>query len=104
VSFVFRHFFGVPYISLVNLIAGREVVRELFGATFSPPALRTELPSLRDTAPSPAGGDGSPRPASVAPPRRSTVLAGYAEVRRRLGPAGAARRLAARLAADCGSD
>jgi lipid-A-disaccharide synthase len=72
----------VPYISLVNLIAGREVVRELFGATFSPPALRTELLSLLDDA-----------------PRRSAVLAGYAEVRRFLGPSGAARRLAARLAA-----
>jgi lipid-A-disaccharide synthase len=131
VSFVFRHFFGVPYISLVNLIAGREVVRELFGATFSPPPLRTELLSLLDapaglcpaSAPPAAGGlldapdvgDGSRRSATLpdasgtpldtvttlpyAAPRRSAVLAGYAEVRRRLGPAGAARRLAARLAA-----
>jgi lipid-A-disaccharide synthase len=109
VSFVFRHFFGVPYISLVNLIAGREVVRELFGATFSPPALRTKLLSLLDDTASPDVGDGSrhsatPPAASGTPPnttapRRSAVLAGYAEVRRRLGPAGAARRLAALLAA-----
>ena len=35
VNFVFRHFFHTPYISLVNLIAGREVVQELFGVRFS---------------------------------------------------------------------
>jgi hypothetical protein len=115
VSFVFRHFFGVPYISLVNLIAGREVVRELFGATFSPPPHRPEHRTLLDDAASPDVGDGSRHsatppdasgtppdaaaPPSTAAPRRSAVLAGYAEVRRRLGPAGAARRLATRLAA-----
>jgi lipid-A-disaccharide synthase len=106
VSFVFRHFFGVPYISLVNLIAGREVVRELFGATFSPPTLRTELLSLLDApaasrppAASPDGASASrPAPPDTSASRRTSVLAGYAEVRRRLGPVGAARRLAARLA------
>jgi lipid-A-disaccharide synthase len=95
----------VPYISLVNLIAGREVVRELFGATFSPPALRTELLSLLD-APAglcPASPDGASA-SRLAPPdasasRRPSVLAGYAEVRLRLGPSGAALRLAARLVA-----
>ena len=35
INFVFKHFFHVPYISLVNLIAGREVVQELFGANFT---------------------------------------------------------------------
>lgn len=35
VNFIFRRFFHIPYISLVNLIAGREVVQELFGAKFT---------------------------------------------------------------------
>ena len=43
VNFVFKHFFHVPYISLVNLIAGKEVVQELFGAKFSYQSIRTEL-------------------------------------------------------------
>ena len=42
-NFIFEHFFHVPYISLVNLIAGKEVVRELFGANFSRPKIREEL-------------------------------------------------------------
>ena len=43
VNFVFRHFFHTPYISLVNLIAGREVVQELFGARFSEKNITEEL-------------------------------------------------------------
>ena len=42
-SFIFQHFFHIPYISLVNLIAGREVVQELFGARFSRKQIETEL-------------------------------------------------------------
>ena len=34
-SFIFKHFFHISYISLVNLIAGNEVVQELFAANFS---------------------------------------------------------------------
>lgn len=43
VSFIFRHFFHTPYISLVNLISGKEVVQELFGARFSEENITTEL-------------------------------------------------------------
>lgn len=42
-NFIFKHFFHVPYISLVNLIAGEEVVRELFGAEFSYKTIHAEL-------------------------------------------------------------
>lgn len=42
-SFIFRHFFHTPYISLVNLISGKEVVQELFGARFSEENITTEL-------------------------------------------------------------
>lgn len=34
-NFVFRHFFSIPYISLVNIISGAEVVRECYGAEFN---------------------------------------------------------------------
>jgi len=43
VNFVFKNFFHTPYISLVNLIAGKEVVKELFGANFSRKNIREEL-------------------------------------------------------------
>jgi lipid-A-disaccharide synthase len=46
VNFVFERFFQVPYISLVNLIAGREVVQEFFGARFSYRQIRDELEKL----------------------------------------------------------
>lgn len=42
-SFIFRHFFHTPYISLVNLISGKEVVQELFGERFSEENITTEL-------------------------------------------------------------
>jgi lipid-A-disaccharide synthase len=42
-SFIFRHFFHTPYISLVNLISGKEVVQELFGARFSEENITTEM-------------------------------------------------------------
>ncbi|MDL2208520.1 lipid-A-disaccharide synthase [Parabacteroides sp. OttesenSCG-928-O15] len=46
VSFVFHRFFGVDYISLVNLIAGREVVKELFGKDFKSERIHQELDRL----------------------------------------------------------
>ena len=50
-SFIFRNFFHTKYISLVNLIAGREVVQELFGARFSYQQIHDELGKiLHDTA------------------------------------------------------
>lgn len=42
-TFIFRHFFHTPYISLVNLISGKEVVQELFGERFSEENITTEL-------------------------------------------------------------
>ncbi len=43
VNFIFRHFFHIRFISLVNLIADKEVVRELFGERFSPDNIRQEI-------------------------------------------------------------
>lgn len=43
INYIFDHLFHVPYISLVNLIAGKEIVRELFGANFSAQKIREEL-------------------------------------------------------------
>jgi lipid-A-disaccharide synthase len=45
-SFVFDHFFSCKYISLVNLIAGKIVVKELFGKYFSIKQIRAELDLL----------------------------------------------------------
>ena len=81
-SFIFHHFFHIPYISLVNLIAGCEVVRELFGARFSEANIREELERLTcDIA------------------YRERMLEGYDAVIRRLGAPGASRE-AARLIVD----
>ena len=48
VNFIFKHFFHVPYISLVNLIARSEVVQELFGAKFSYQTIHEELTRIVD--------------------------------------------------------
>jgi lipid-A-disaccharide synthase len=45
-SFVFKHFFSCPYISLVNLIANKTVVQELFGVDFSEEKIKNELNKL----------------------------------------------------------
>ena len=58
----------VRYVSLVNLIVGREVVPELVADTFSVEALKRELARIMP------GGDG-----------REPMLRGYDEVRQRLG-------------------
>lgn len=50
VSFVFRRFFHTRYISLVNLVADKEIVQELFGARFSKDAIETELDLLANNA------------------------------------------------------
>ncbi len=69
----------VPYVSLVNLIAGREVVRELVAHGMTAETLRAELHLLlRDEA------------------YRTRMLAGYDDVAARLGGPGAPER-AARL-------
>lgn len=70
----------IPFISLVNLIAGRQVVPELVQQDFTPERAAQELLRL--------GLPGA---------QRETVLAGIAEVKGRLGPPGAYRRAAAAL-------
>jgi lipid-A-disaccharide synthase len=71
-----KHFIGmmrrmvlkVNYVSLVNLIADREVVTELVAETFSVENIRRELEAILP------GG-----------PRRQQMLDDYEEVHRRLG-------------------
>ena len=76
-GFIFRNFFHTKYISLVNLIAGREVVQELFGARFSYQQIHDELGKiLHDTA------------------YRQQMLDGYDEIIRILGKPGASQRTA----------
>jgi lipid-A-disaccharide synthase len=45
-GFIWKHFFKVKYISLVNLIADRPLVRELFNEKFSEKNIRNELNDL----------------------------------------------------------
>lgn len=76
-SFIFRHFFHTPYISLVNLIAGREVVQELFGTRFSRKQIEEELGRiLYDKK------------------YRDQMLQGYDEIIQVLGKPGASQRTA----------
>ena len=77
-SFIFRHFFHTKYISLVNLIAGREVVQELFGERFSQAQIQDELGKILHD-----------------PAYRRQMLDGYDEIIRLLGKPGASQRTAA---------
>ena len=72
VRFAFRYIIHVKYISLVNLIANREVVRELLADEFSVDNIRQELHSILP--------DGE---------KRSQMLKDYDEVHRILGDASA---------------
>ena len=66
-DYVRRHLLKVRYISLVNLIADREVVTELLGRTFTVDRIRHELDKILEG------------------PTREAMLEGYEEVGRRLG-------------------
>lgn len=68
IRFAFEHIIKVKYISLVNLIADREVVRELFADRFTLANIVKELGLIL-----PGGGE------------RQKMLADYAQVRQRLG-------------------
>ena len=68
IGFLKRHFIKVKYVSLVNLIANREVVRELVAETFSVANIRRELEAVLP------GGAG-----------REQMLSDYDEVHRILG-------------------
>ena len=47
-GFLRRHLLKVKFVSLVNLVAGREVVRELVAETFSVANIRSELAKILD--------------------------------------------------------
>ncbi|MBR2113260.1 MAG: lipid-A-disaccharide synthase [Prevotella sp.] len=68
IGFLKRHFIKVKYVSLVNLIANREVVRELVAETFSVANIRRELEAVL-----PGGA------------KREQMLSDYDEVHRILG-------------------
>lgn len=68
IAFLRKHLIKVRYISLVNLIADREVVTELVADTFSVENITKELGKLQPGSPS-----------------RTAMLDGYTEVKRRLG-------------------
>jgi len=76
-SFIFNHFFHIPYISLVNLIAGYEVVQELFGAKFSRQSVYHELSRLLQDE-----------------TYRNKMLEGYDKVITTVGKPGASQRAA----------
>lgn len=77
VAFLKRHILKVKYISLVNLIADREVVRELVADTMTVEQMRSELGRLlHDDA------------------YKKLMLEGYDEVAQRLGEPGAPQRAA----------
>ena len=78
-GFLRKCFLKVPYVSLVNLIADREVVTELVANTFSVEAIRQELEVLLP------GGS-----------KREEMLSDYEEIHRLLGESDAPEK-AARL-------
>lgn len=71
-SFLRRHFLKVPFISLVNLVCGREVVPELVADGMTVRAVRSHLEAIL-----PGGA------------RRAAMLEGYADMAARLGAPGA---------------
>ena len=80
VSFLRKHILKVKFISLVNLIAGREVVRELVADTMTVENMRNELKRLL-----------------FQEDYRRKMLDGYEEMARLLGPAGAPRHAACEM-------
>lgn len=80
-KYVFKYFFNIKYISLVNLIANKAVVTELFTDNFSPENIRHELDKLL-----------------FDPAYRQQMLDGYDDVIRRLGSPGAAQKAAQEIA------
>jgi len=79
-SFVFKHFFSCQYISLVNLIAGKTVVKELFGKAFSVQQIREELDLLLNDE-----------------PYREQMQKDYLEIIHRLGLPGASDKAAQKI-------
>ena len=80
IGFLKRHILKVKYVSLVNLIANREVVRELVAETFSVDNIRRELEAIL-----PNGA------------KRQQMLSDYEEVYRLLGDSKAADEAARQM-------
>ena len=76
-AFLLRRLVKTPFFSMVNLIAGRRVVTELFQNEFTAERAATEVQRLLDS-----------------PERREEVRRGLAAVREKLGPGGAMDRAA----------
>ncbi|MDD3037092.1 lipid-A-disaccharide synthase [Bacteroides sp.] len=77
ISFLRRHILKVKFISLVNLIADREVVKELVADTMTVGNMRLELKNILEDA-----------------EYKKTMLAGYEYVAERLGSGGAPKKAA----------
>lgn len=82
ISFLRRHILKVKYISLVNLIANREVVKELVADTMTVEQIRAELGRLLNDK-----------------EYRQQMLDGYAYMSSRLGEAGAPKHAARKMVA-----
>jgi len=80
ISFLRRHILKVKYISLVNLVAGREVVRELVADTMTVENVRAELDALLNNQ-----------------EYRNRMLQEYDRMIEILGPAGASRQAASKM-------
>jgi lipid-A-disaccharide synthase len=76
-AFVLRRMIRTPFIGMVNLIAGKQVVPELIQQQFTPAAVEREVRRL-----------------VVSPAAREEMKAELAKVRARLGPGGAIERAA----------
>ncbi len=90
IGFLKRHILQVKYISLVNLIADREVVKELVADTFSIENIRQELEAILPPE------DGSTTDNPNYGSKRQQMLDDYEDVHRRLGESDAPEH-AARL-------
>ena len=80
---VYKRLIRVPFVSLVNLIAGREVVKELLQYDLIKENLFTELSKI-----------------TTNPTTRQNQLDGYLEIRNILGEKGASERAGALMVAD----
>jgi lipid-A-disaccharide synthase len=80
ISFLRRHILKVKYISLVNLVANKEVVRELVADTMTVSNVRSELDALLNDE-----------------TYRNKMLQEYDRMIKILGPAGASRQAALKM-------
>lgn len=80
ISFLRRHILKVKYISLVNLVANKEVVRELVADTMTVDNVRAELDALLNNS-----------------TYRSSMLQEYDRMIKILGPAGASHQAALKM-------